>query len=49
MGLLRQEGNRISFYWETVLLPRHIAEYVVSHEFFHLHGPHHTPAFWSHL
>ena len=26
---------------------RRIAEYVVVHEFAHLHQPHHTPEFWQ--
>jgi predicted metal-dependent hydrolase len=34
------------FHWKTILLPAHIAEYVVVHEMAHLHEPHHTPAFW---
>lgn len=40
------KGNRVYFHWKTILLPRHIAEYVVVHELIHLHEPHHTPAFW---
>ncbi|WP_416138794.1 M48 family metallopeptidase [Halomonas sp. HK25] len=37
------------FHWKIILLPRHIAEYVVVHELAHLHEPHHTPAFWRRL
>lgn len=40
------KGNRVYFHWKTILLPRHIAEYVVVHELVHLHEPHHTPNFW---
>ncbi|MDT8880909.1 SprT family zinc-dependent metalloprotease [Halomonas saccharevitans] len=40
------KGNRVYFHWKTILLPRHIAEYVVVHELVHLMEPHHTPAFW---
>lgn len=43
------KGNRVFFHWKTILLPRHIAEYVVSHELVHLHEPHHTPTFWRRL
>ncbi|MDN3559802.1 M48 family metallopeptidase [Vreelandella neptunia] len=43
------KGYRIYFHWKTILLPRHIAEYVVVHELMHLHEPHHTPAFWHRL
>lgn len=43
------KGNRVYFHWKTILLPRHIAEYVVVHELMHLHEPHHTPAFWHRL
>ncbi|MBF8221461.1 M48 family metallopeptidase [Halomonas sp. 328] len=43
------KGNRVYFHWKTILLPRHIAEYVVVHELVHLHEPHHTPAFWRRL
>ena len=43
------KGNRVYFHWKTILLPRHIAEYVVVHELVHLHEPHHTPAFWRSL
>jgi len=40
------KGEKVYFHWKTILLPRHIAEYVVVHELAHLHIPHHTPAFW---
>lgn len=43
------KGNRVYFHWKTILLPRHIAEYVVVHELVHLHEPHHTPTFWRRL
>ncbi|MFP5302393.1 SprT family zinc-dependent metalloprotease [Cobetia sp. SIMBA_158] len=43
------KGNRVYFHWKTILLPRHIAEYVVVHELVHLYEPHHTPAFWRRL
>lgn len=43
------KGNRVYFHWKTILLPRHIAEYVVVHELVHLHEPHHTPTFWRAL
>lgn len=40
------KGDWLYFHWKTILLPPHIAEYVVVHEIAHLHEPHHTPAFW---
>jgi predicted metal-dependent hydrolase len=40
------KGNWLYFHWKTILLPAHIAEYVVVHEMAHLHEPHHTPGFW---
>lgn len=40
------KGDWLYFHWKTILLPAHIAEYVVVHEIAHLHEPHHTPAFW---
>lgn len=40
------KGQCLYFHWKAILLPRHIAEYVVIHELAHLHTPHHTPAFW---
>ncbi len=40
------KGARLYFHWKVVLLPAHIAEYVVVHELAHLHEPHHTPEFW---
>lgn len=40
------KGQKVYFHWKTILLPRHIAEYVVVHELAHMHVPHHTPAFW---
>lgn len=43
------KGDQLYFHWKTILLPRHIAEYVVVHELVHLHEPHHTPAFWRRL
>ncbi|KXS38100.1 MAG: hypothetical protein AWU55_1759 [Halomonadaceae bacterium T82-2] len=43
------KANRVYFHWKTILLPRHIAEYVVVHELVHLYEPHHTPAFWRRL
>lgn len=43
------KGRRLYFHWKTILLPRHIAEYVVVHELVHLHEPHHTPIFWRRL
>lgn len=43
------KGNKVYFHWKTILLPRHIAEYLVVHELVHLHEPHHTPAFWRRL
>ncbi|MGM8850033.1 M48 family metallopeptidase [Salinicola halophyticus] len=43
------KGNRVYFHWKTILLPRHIAEYVVVHELIHLHEPHHTPMYWRAL
>ncbi len=39
-------GDVLYFHWKTILLPAHIAEYIVVHEMAHLHEPHHTPAFW---
>jgi len=43
------KNNRVYFHWKTILLPRHIAEYVVVHELVHLLEPHHTSAFWRRL
>ncbi len=40
------KGGWLYFHWKTVLLPPHIAEYVVVHELAHLHQPHHTTEFW---
>jgi predicted metal-dependent hydrolase len=40
------KGDWLYFHWKAILLPAHIAEYVVVHEIAHLHEPHHTPAFW---
>lgn len=40
------KGNWLYFHWKTILLPPHIAEYVVVHEMAHLHERHHTPLFW---
>jgi predicted metal-dependent hydrolase len=40
------KGGCLYFHWKTLLLPAHIAEYVVVHEMAHLHEPHHTPSFW---
>jgi predicted metal-dependent hydrolase len=40
------KGNRIYFHWKTILLPPHIAEYIVVHEIAHLHESLHTPGFW---
>lgn len=40
------KGNWLYFHWKTILLPAHIAEYVVVHELAHLHEPHHSPEFW---
>lgn len=40
------KGGWVFFHWKTILLPAHIAEYVVVHELAHLHERHHTPAFW---
>lgn len=40
------KGDWLYFHWKTVLLPPHIAEYVVVHELAHLRHPHHTPEFW---
>lgn len=41
------KGGKLHFHWRAILLPPHIAEYVVVHELCHLLEPHHTPAFWS--
>ncbi|MEH6387084.1 MAG: SprT family zinc-dependent metalloprotease [Pseudomonas profundi] len=43
------KGAQLYFHWKTILLPKHIAEYVVVHEMTHLHEPHHTPEFWRRL
>ncbi|MBL8226397.1 MAG: M48 family metallopeptidase [Chromatiales bacterium] len=40
------KGGWVFFHWKTILLPAHIAEYVVVHELAHLHERHHTPEFW---
>lgn len=40
------KGDWLYFHWKTILLPAHIAEYLVVHEMAHLHEPHHTPGFW---
>jgi predicted metal-dependent hydrolase len=39
-------GDVLYFHWKTILLPAHIAEYVVVHEMAHLHEPHHTREYW---
>jgi predicted metal-dependent hydrolase len=39
-------NGRLNFHWLTILLPPHIAEYVVVHEIAHLHEPYHAPEFW---
>ena len=43
------KGAQLYFHWKTILLPKHIAEYVVVHEMTHLLDPHHTPEFWLRL
>jgi len=43
------KGDLLYFHWKTILLPPHIAEYVVVHEMAHLHERHHTPQFWRHV
>lgn len=40
------KGQVLYFHWKAILLPGHVAEYVVVHELSHLHEPHHTPEFW---
>lgn len=40
------KNGLLYFHWKSILLPAHIAEYVVVHEIAHLHEPHHTPTFW---
>ena len=40
------KGQWLYFHWKTILLPAHLAEYVVVHEMAHLREPHHTPEFW---
>jgi predicted metal-dependent hydrolase len=40
------KGQWLYFHWKTILLPPHVAQYVVVHELAHLHEPHHTPEFW---
>jgi predicted metal-dependent hydrolase len=40
------KGGWMYFHWKSILLPAHIAEYVVVHEMAHLLEPHHTPEFW---
>ncbi|MBF0161402.1 MAG: M48 family metallopeptidase [Magnetococcales bacterium] len=40
-------GDWLYFHWKTILLPAHIAEYVLVHELAHLHQPHHIPEFWQ--
>ncbi|MDH4607475.1 SprT family zinc-dependent metalloprotease [Pseudomonas sp. BN102] len=39
------KGAILHFHWKTILLPKHIAEYVAVHEMVHLHEPHHTTEF----
>jgi predicted metal-dependent hydrolase len=41
------KGNLLYFHWKTILLPPHIAEYVVVHELAHLYRSHHTTEFWQ--
>jgi predicted metal-dependent hydrolase len=43
------KGEVLYFHWNSILLPKCIAEYVVLHEMVHLHEPHHTPDFWLRL
>lgn len=33
--------------WRSILLPPSIVEYIILHEFVHLHESHYTPAFWT--
>ncbi|WP_374473848.1 M48 family metallopeptidase [Arenimonas sp.] len=40
------KGEWLYFHWKAILLPAHIAEYLVVHEMAHLHEPHHTASFW---
>jgi hypothetical protein len=40
------KGDWLYFHWNLILLPAHVAEYVVVHEMAHLQERHHTPAFW---
>lgn len=41
------KGDWLYFHWKTILLPAHIAEYVLVHELAHLHEDNHTPQFWN--
>jgi predicted metal-dependent hydrolase len=40
------KGSWLYFHWKCILLPAHIAEYIVVHELAHLQAPLHTTAFW---
>lgn len=40
------KGGALYFHWKAMLLPAHIADYIVVHEMAHLHEPHHTAEFW---
>lgn len=40
-------GDRqVHFHWRTILLPPRIIDYVIVHEFAHVHEPNHGPEFW---
>jgi predicted metal-dependent hydrolase len=43
----RGETGRVLLNWRLVLLPAHIADYVVAHELAHLRELNHSPRFWA--
>ena len=43
------KADWLYFHWKTILLPAHIAEYVLVHELAHLHEDNHTPLFWNRI
>lgn len=47
-GSCSAKGN-LNFHYKLVLLPPHLAEYVIVHELCHLRELNHSPRFWAHV